>query len=502
MQYTAEDCLLAIEQVAADLGKSPSVTEYREHCPDELPSAASISRIIGSWNSAKKEANLAQYPITYTEADCIEAIQDVAERLGKSPTYNEYQNTRPDSAPSIRQIEIKAGGFNAAKQTANLDTTLPDDEKYERSDFINALREVAEMLDKSPSISEYEEHRPDCAPAINSFANEFGGYNEAKRQTNLDVLWTQYTDEGCIEHLQSVDGTLDEPLTLYLYEKHRDSLSPASSTICNKFGSWNSAKKAAGIDTFVYTERECLDAIQTVAEVLDGPPTSTQYNEHRAEEEPCLATILNKFGVWDLALHQAGLDEPSKYSDEECIKALQKVAEKLDTSPSQTEYANYKPDWAPAKKTIQTYFGGWNAAKSAAGLDVIHDIDEPSFRRYGSDWNEVREEILRRDDRKCTRCGISETENEMKYGKGLDIHHIYKLRLFIRDIEHIIDSAGSLSNLSDKDYEVVEKKLSNANHRSNLATLCAKCHPYVERMSVDEQITELDMNQPKVCPNI
>lgn len=52
-------CLKALEDVAAKLGHSPTIMEYTKH--RSIPSSTTIAREFGSWNAAKKEAGLEVY---------------------------------------------------------------------------------------------------------------------------------------------------------------------------------------------------------------------------------------------------------------------------------------------------------------------------------------------------------------------------------------------------------------------------------------------------------
>jgi len=55
-----------------------------------------------------------------SEESCIEALQEAAKKLGKSPTKPEYEQLglTPPSSTIIRNI----GGWNRAKQLEDLDT--------------------------------------------------------------------------------------------------------------------------------------------------------------------------------------------------------------------------------------------------------------------------------------------------------------------------------------------------------------------------------------------
>lgn len=56
-----------------------------------------------------------------TEQDCIEALQDAAQRLGESPTKAQYEQM--DITPSASAILRHCGGWNDAKQAAGLETS-------------------------------------------------------------------------------------------------------------------------------------------------------------------------------------------------------------------------------------------------------------------------------------------------------------------------------------------------------------------------------------------
>ena len=58
-----------------------------------------------------------------------------------------------------------------------------------------------------------------------------------------------------------------------------------------------------------------------------------------------------------------------EYTDEDCIRALQNVAEDIGESPSWDDYL--KSGERPGVSTISDRFGGWNDAKIAAGLETV-----------------------------------------------------------------------------------------------------------------------------------
>lgn len=73
---------------------------------------------------------------------------------------------------------------------------------------------------------------------------------------------------------------------------------------------------------------------------------------------------------------------------------------------------------------------------------------------YGDNWARQRQKALQRDDLKCQRCGISQSEHRKRTDLGLDVHHETPIRTF--------------------------ESPENANSLENLVTLCRSCHNTVE----------------------
>lgn len=73
----------------------------------------------------------------------------------------------------------------------------------------------------------------------------------------------------------------------------------------------------------------------------------------------------------------------------------------------------------------------------------------------GSDWKTIAAEIRERDGHQCVQCGASSDEQQERYGRALNVHHITPFREF--------DTAEE------------------ANHPANLVTLCSSCHTRVEQ---------------------
>lgn len=68
---------------------------------------------------------------------------------------------------------------------------------------------------------------------------------------------------------------------------------------------------------------------------------------------------------------------------------------------------------------------------------------------YGSNWSEQRQRAIRRDQARCQvpGCGRTEAESLVRYGLGLDVHHLTPIREFKRDGEIDHEAVNSLDNL-------------------------------------------------------
>ena len=74
MQRTKTECLDALREAAERLGKSPTKAEYEDL--DLAPSSSTIVRIVGGWNEAKEKADLETYVQGENGGRCIRPKPD------------------------------------------------------------------------------------------------------------------------------------------------------------------------------------------------------------------------------------------------------------------------------------------------------------------------------------------------------------------------------------------------------------------------------------------
>jgi hypothetical protein len=165
-------------------------------------------------------------------------------------------------------------------------------------------------------------------------------------------------------------------------------------TVRRRFGGWEDAIAEAGLDAETtpgnqeYSDEELLDDVRRVAEEVDATPTETQYKQHGSHSP---TTFRRRIGAWDEVIDAAGLPPREQTPDEAFLSDLQNVAETLGHPPSiaeQNEQGSFTA-WE-----IRGRFGTWTGALEEAGLpsDGIHYV-EASDEELVEDIRRVGQEI-------------------------------------------------------------------------------------------------------------
>lgn len=135
-----------------------------------------------------------------------------------------------------------------------------------------------------------------------------------------------------------------------------------------RFVPWSEAQRR-------FTDEQMIGALQVVALRLGHTPTAVEYQ--RELGKPSREIISIRFGGWENAVRAAGL-EPSPASvhrrgPEDCIAALRHLADYLGHPPTDTEFRQHgavlrAAGLPPSSTTIRLYLGGWKQALKKAGL--------------------------------------------------------------------------------------------------------------------------------------
>jgi hypothetical protein len=115
-------------------------------------------------------------------------------------------------------------------------------------------------------------------------------------------------------------------------------------TVIEHFGSWNNAKRAAGLVPRRFaTREELLGLLRGLGEELGRPPTARDIDEHKGQM-PSKSLYWHTFGSLSNALREAGFDVP--VGAERLERAVEQGAALARTLGRLPKFA----DWAEARK--------------------------------------------------------------------------------------------------------------------------------------------------------
>jgi hypothetical protein len=179
-------------------------------------------------------------------------------------------------------------------------------------------------------------------------------------------------DADLISDLQRVAGICEGRVTTSLYNQHG---LYSSGTIRHRFGTWSRGLIEAGItpDTtkFEIPIAELLEYLRHVALNFNGKITGNQYNTLGKFNAK---TFTNRFGTWNKALKAAGLEIQTQQSieEDELLENLEQVWLKLGRQPRFSEM--FYPLSRFSSGTYKNRYGSWTNALQHF-VDVANSTD-------------------------------------------------------------------------------------------------------------------------------
>jgi hypothetical protein len=162
----------------------------------------------------------------------------------------------------------------------------------------------------------------------------------------------RYSDEQILAELRACAERLGKSPTMR--EFATDPVTTAHpQTVIEHFGSWNAAKRAAGLVPRRFATRdELLGLLKELGEELGRPPTARDIDEHKGRL-PSKSLYWHTFGSLSNALREAGFDVP--VGEERLERAVDQgvqLARRLGRLP---KFA----DWAEARKKDESLLTEW-----------------------------------------------------------------------------------------------------------------------------------------------
>jgi Homing endonuclease associated repeat len=162
----------------------------------------------------------------------------------------------------------------------------------------------------------------------------------------------RYTDEQILEQLTACAERLGRSPTMREFEEDAET-TVHPQTVIQHFGSWNAAKRKAGLVPRRFaTPDDLLDQLRDLGEELGRVPTAKDLDEHR-ESMPSKSLYWHTFGSLTTALREAGFDVP--VGEERLERAIEQGAELARKLGALPKFA----DWAGARKAGADILTEW-----------------------------------------------------------------------------------------------------------------------------------------------
>ncbi|HEY5099152.1 MAG TPA: hypothetical protein VII54_03750 [Gaiellaceae bacterium] len=162
----------------------------------------------------------------------------------------------------------------------------------------------------------------------------------------------RYTDDQIVGELQASAERLGRSPTMREFAADTQT-TVHPQTVIEHFGSWNAAKRAAGLVPRRFATRdELLGLLRDLGEELGRPPTARDIDEHKGKL-PSKSLYWHTFGSLTTALREAGFDVP--VGEERLERAVEQgaaLARRLGRLP---KFA----DWAEARKADDSLLTEW-----------------------------------------------------------------------------------------------------------------------------------------------
>ena len=252
----------------------------------------------------------------YTDADLLDEIRRVADVAGAdgAPTVTQFDE-HSDIADST--VHRRFGSWNQAVAKAGFEPNPPET-AISNEELAAELHRLRDTLGHLPTIPEMNEHGAYWA---STYKNHYGSWTAALVEVFDDVTrenlsefreqdgatppgnpGPRVSDETLLADLHALRDELDHAPR---YREMREEGNHQARTYTKRFGSWDEALAAAGIDPPVrntVTDEELIADLHRLRDELGEEPTSTNVAR---EGKYGLATYQRRFGSWGEAVEAA-----------------------------------------------------------------------------------------------------------------------------------------------------------------------------------------------------
>ena len=162
----------------------------------------------------------------------------------------------------------------------------------------------------------------------------------------------RYSDEQILAELRASAARLGRSPTMREFASDQET-TVHPQTVIEHFGSWNAAKRAAGLVPRRFATRaELLGLLKELGDELGRPPTARDIDEHKGKL-PSKSLYWHTFGSLSTALREAGFDVP--VGEERLERAVEQGIELARSLGRLPKFA----DWAEARREDGSLLTEW-----------------------------------------------------------------------------------------------------------------------------------------------
>ena len=447
IKYTNEELLNNLRLVADNLGYTPGAEEYAKH-PMSICHYSVMKDRFKTWNNALITAGLKPKLIrNISEKDMLKSIKNVAKEIGRGPTATEYDassiricNSKTicdhfkskwkdvlrlakvslSAYESLSADKLLEDLYNVAIRNPSIHAITTLIRKANHSDreylyFFKNCKNIRKMLYIKYGIkTEFRKHLCDDLysvlskikefkknngrnPQLKEFQEYYGhhlNYLCKKNKTSFQSLLYLATGttnrvgtsiyekdmqkELLIKDIKKEYKNFKKVKSKYLTFRARILRKHNENTFIIHFGSMKEAFKAAKIDETladkrftrkIYSNEDIIKNVQYITKKYRHIPTCDEY-EMSPLRLVSLSCVQDRFGSWNAFIKSAGFQistDRNKIKKTDIIKNLQEAYNLYQKIFTQKEFNAFQNKICSAR-TVYDSFGSWNKALIAAGL--------------------------------------------------------------------------------------------------------------------------------------
>lgn len=285
-----------LERLADKFGQTPTKDQMEEHGGF---GASTYQSAFGSWNNALREAGLElNKERNVGRSRLIDEIERLKQVCGEVP---KAETMREQGRFAVNTYKRNFGSWNDALQAAGYElnnrTNIPE------SELLEELKRLKGEIGETPRAIDMEK---EGKFGWATYETAFGSWNAALKQAELSLNnRTNIPKSELLHELNSLYSQLGETPGRRDMDQYGEFDSGAYRRV---FGGWNEALREAGIEPnkrLNIPESELLDAIRSLRDEVGRIPTRSEMNE---KGEFSGSAYAHRFGSWNGALIAAGLD--------------------------------------------------------------------------------------------------------------------------------------------------------------------------------------------------